>query len=262
MERMSEQPQQFPAPPLRPVDAVPPVTPPVPSTGAHVASWDAPAPGPWGQAPLPMAPGLPQSPVPEERPGFVTGFTPVTLANQVATMGSRLWRSIVRALLGAAFWTGIWWWQRENWGSPWWLLAGYSVTVAMIAFTVWQMVVARKALRRIGQGEALRATAQGLVLHDLDGSRRELDWSQVQVVRVEGHEMGAGPRISVKVPRELAVQLGARPKRWWQRGSAPAVLWQIPLYYLDALPGTIDGALRAFSQGVHGLDVTGLDTFW
>lgn len=217
-------------------------------------------------SPAPTLPGPQQGEllgsVRPELPGFVSQFTPMQLANQVAQMGSQLRRTVLRALFGGAIWTAIWWWQRANWGSPWWLLLGWSVSLVMLAVTLVQMILARRALARIVTGEALRATADGLVLHQLDHSRRELPWQLVQAVRLEGHDFAVGPKIKVTVAREHAELVGAPARRWWQRRTAPAVVWQMPLYYLDALPGTIDGALRAFSQGSHGLDVTGLDSFW
>lgn len=191
-----------------------------------------------------------------EQPGFVVGYTPVRMANQVASMGVKLRSMVLSTLFSALIWTAIWWWQRANWGAPWLLLVGYAVSLLGIVWAVIQLVAARRALRRIPTGEALRLTADGMVTHTVQGERVELNWDEARQIGVWGHEVGAGPRIKVKVARTT------QPKRFWQKASSPAVAWEMPLYYLDALPGTIDGAIRAFSQGRHGLDVTGLDTFW
>ncbi|GEM_PF-2398887 len=212
-----------------------------------------PAPG-YGYAPIGDQPFAEARVV--EAPGFVVGYTPVKMANQVATMGVKLRSMVMGTLFSAVIWTAVWWWQRASWGSPWLLLVGYAISLAGIVWAAFQLFAARRALGRIPVGEALRLTADGMVAHTLDGQRVQLGWHEVRQVGVWGHEVGAGPRIKVLVPRTN------QPRRFWQRPSSPAVAWQMPLYYLDALPGTIDGALRAFSDGRQGLDVTGLDTFW
>lgn len=173
------------------------------------------------------------------REGFVVGFNPVPMANSVATLASTLRGSILWTLLGAAIWTGVWWTQRERWGSPWLLVAGYGISIVLIIVTALRLVNARRNLSRIGRGAALEATRQGLRLHTLEGAVLDLDWSQVRALKAAGLRVGAGPELVVE-----AVQ---------------GKVWSMPLSFLDALPGTIDGGVRAMSGGRHGLDLSGLD---
>lgn len=174
--------------------------------------------------------------------GFVVGFNPVPMANQVATLGLRLRSSILWTLVGAGIWTALWWTQRERWGSPWLLVAGYGVSLVLIIVTALRLLNARRNLSRIGRGAALEATRQGLRLHTLEGAVLDLEWDQVRVLKASGLKVGAGPELVVE-----AVQ---------------GKVWSMPLSFLDALPGTIDGGVRAMSGGRHGLDLSGLDAIF
>ncbi|MEL4505421.1 hypothetical protein AAEX63_10245 [Luteococcus sp. H138] len=177
-----------------------------------------------------------------QAPSFVVGFNPVPMANAVANLASALRRSILFMLLGAAAWTGLWWWKRDEWGSPWLLVAGYAVSLVMIGITAARLLQAQRNLTRIGRGAALEAHRGGLRLHTLEGAVLELTWEQVRALKTAGLKVGAGPELVVE-----AVQ---------------GKVWSMPLSFLDALPGTIDGGVRALSGGRHGLDLSGLDTLF
>lgn len=173
---------------------------------------------------------------------FVVGFNPVPMANAVATLAGKLRASLLWTILGAAVWTGIWWWQRENWGSPWLLVAGYGVSVVLILITLLRLLRARRNLARIGRGAAFEAGHRGLRMHTLEGAMLELEWGQLKALRTAGHKVGAGPEMVVE--------------------ALQGKVWSMPLSFLDALPGTIDGGVRATSNGRHGLDLSGLDALF
>ncbi len=170
---------------------------------------------------------------------FVVSFNAVPMAHRVAELGALLRNRVIWTLLGAAIWTAIWWKQRQEWGSPWLLVAGYGVSLVLIVATLVRLLGARRALARIGRGPALEAGRHGVRLHGLDGSSQDLRWDQVRGMRSRGSKLGVGPRIVAD--------------------ADPAVDWQLPLSFLDALPGTIDAGLRATSGGRVGLDLAGLD---
>ncbi|GAA1390346.1 hypothetical protein [Luteococcus peritonei] len=173
---------------------------------------------------------------------YVVAFNPVPMANAVATLGSKLARSVLWTVLGAAVWTGIWWTQRDSWGTPWLLVAGYGISLLLILITLVRLLVARRKLRRIGSGPALESSQFGLRLHTLEGAVLELAWPQVARLRTAGLKVGSGP--------ELVVE------------ALQGKVWSMPLSFLDALPGTIDGGLRATSGGRFGLDLSGLDALF
>lgn len=170
---------------------------------------------------------------------FVVSFNAVPMAHRVAELGARLRSRIIWTLLGVAVWTAIWWRQREQWGTPWVLVAGYGVSVVLVVATLVRLLGARRALARVGSGPALEAGRHGLRVHALDGSSQDLAWEQVRGLRSRGSKLGVGPRIVVD--------------------AEPAVDWELPLSFLDALPGTVDAGLRATSGGRVGLDLGGLD---
>ncbi|MGO4957250.1 hypothetical protein ACTQ49_08255 [Luteococcus sp. Sow4_B9] len=175
-------------------------------------------------------------------PGYVVGFNPVPMAHAVAQLGSRLRSSILWTVIGAAIWTAVWWWQRENWGSPWLLVAGYAISIVLIVVTAIRLLLARRNLARIGRGPALQAGREGLRLHTLEGAVLDIEWDDVKALRAAGLKVGAGPELVVEA----------------RQGK----VWSMPLSFLDALPGTIDGGVRATSAGRHGLDLSGLDSIF
>ena len=63
-------------------------------------------------------------------------------------------------------------------------------------------------------------------------------WEQVAAVVGRGRSLGRGPSLVVT------------------RHDGPA--WSVPLSFLDAQAGTIDNAIRVFSGGRKGLDISGL----
>ena len=198
----------------------------------------APYDGSMSAGPLPVGP----EPAPDRWPDspftYVVGFNPMPMANAVATLGSTLRRSILWTLLGAVVWTAIWWTQRDSWGTPWLLVAGYGVSLVLILVTLARLLVARRKLYRIGSGPAIEASQYGLRLHTLEGAVLELAWQQVSALRTAGLKVGSGP--------ELVVE------------ALQGKVWSMPLSFFDALPGTIDSGLRATSGGRFGLDMSGL----
>lgn len=176
-----------------------------------------------------------------QKPDFVVGFNPVPMANQVALLGSRLRQGIAWLVVGAVVTGVLWWWQKAN-ISGWYLLGLYSISLVMLGITAARLVGAQRHLGRIGAGPALEAGRQGLVLHQMDGGVVELTWPQVTAVRTAGLKVGAGPEIVVE--------------------TAQGKAWSMPLSFLDALPGTIDGGVRACSAGLFGLDLSGLDSLF
>lgn len=170
---------------------------------------------------------------------FVVGFNPVPAANAVATQGSRLRRSLLWTLFGVALWSGLWFWRRGSVGSIAWLVAGYGVSVLWLLVQLVRLLLARRHLAMIGTGPALEAAPRGLRLHSLDGTVTELDWAQVRALTTAGRKFGVGPQMVVR--------------------TETGPVWRVPLSFLDALPGTIDGGVRACSAGRFGLDLRRLD---
>ncbi|WP_420175961.1 hypothetical protein [Luteococcus sp. OSA5] len=171
--------------------------------------------------------------------GYVVAYNPVPMAHAVAQLASRLWQSALWFVLGLALWGGLWWWQREKWGMPWVLIVLVALGAVRLLVTLVRLLQARRNLGRISQGPALESGRSGLRLHTLEGAVLDLDWDDVKALRVAGLKLAAGPELVVEA----------------RQGK----VWSVPLSFLDALPGTIDGGVRATSAGRHGLDLSGLD---
>jgi hypothetical protein len=80
---------------------------------------------------------------------------------------------------------------------------------------------------------------QGVQPHPRDSALDLVGWGDVSEFAVLGSSIGAGPVV------RLIDAAGNR--------------WEVPVSWLDSLPGTIDSAARAWSGGRTGLDVSGLD---
>ncbi|WP_257478223.1 hypothetical protein [Acidipropionibacterium jensenii] len=88
-------------------------------------------------------------------------------------------------------------------------------------------------------GEPGDSSPEGVPAHPADPALDLVRWPEVAEFAVLGSSLGAGPVV------RLVDSGGHR--------------WEVPVSWLDALPGTIDSAARAWSGGRTGLDVTGLD---
>lgn len=188
-------------------------------------------------------------------------FNPVPAAGRVARHQATRLRLALEALVVVVVGAVIWAVSRKsfNIGTLLGMLVAWLV-LFLILFVIQSLRLrsARKALLTIDEGTALRIDPTGVAmrrsLRDVRGSRTsftdvvadpgesDLDlvaWNRVGQLAVLGTSMGAGPVLRVED------DAGHR--------------WEVALSWLDALPGTIDSAARAWSGGREGLDVSALD---
>lgn len=192
---------------------------------------------------------------------MVVAFNPVPAAGRVARHQATRLRLALEALVVVVVGALIWAVSRKsfNVGTLLGMLLSWLV-LFLILFVIQSLRLrsARKALLTIDEGTALRIDPAGVAvrrsLRDTRGSRAgfsdvatdprepELDlvaWDGVSRLAVLGTSMGAGPVLRVED------DAGHR--------------WEVALSWLDALPGTIDSAVRAWSGGRQGLDASALD---
>jgi hypothetical protein len=113
--------------------------------------------------------------------------------------------------------------------------AGVGYSLLWLVWALIAQVRARRVLRGIGQGIALRIGRWGIDIHGAT-----LPWSAVTAVRaVRRPGSSFGP--------DLVVEDAS--------GAARALPW----LYLDALPGAVDSAVQAYTAGARCLDVSKLD---
>ena len=181
------------------------------------------------------------SPQGSSRQGFVVGFNPVPTANLLATrkriVVMRVISLVVTALIDVAFW----WFTRGNPGPwRWWVIAvSMATAVGYLVFAVVQVRRAGRALKGIGAGEAFVIHRDGIAWDPRGPQAAGPPASQIVFVGTGGRAPVPGTNFVVK--------------------TAGGATYRVPLLYLDALPGTIDGALRAYTGTAVKLDVTSLD---
>lgn len=174
---------------------------------------------------------------PMTMPGeFRVAYNPVPTANRVARQGSLVRRTLVQSLLGAAVWTALVWWQKDRLPAmSWWLVAGYALALVQIGWHVVRLVLARRDLAGIGTGDALIIGVGGITGIRPGAEPVAIPWSQVGSLVGRERVGGRGPDLVIT------------------RHDGDA--WSVPLSYLGVPAGTIDNAVRVFSQGRKGLDL-------
>lgn len=130
------------------------------------------------------------------------------------------------------------------WSSDWspamkWGLIGVwlGLSLVWLIISIVGFARAKRDLALIEQGPALVISPAGIRLHA--PRERQLGWHEISSVRVAGMSLGAGPDLVIGGEEELG---------------------RVPLSFLDALPGSIDSALRAYSLGRVSLDLSSLDS--
>lgn len=189
-----------------------------------------------GSAQQQLAPHLPM------QDALIVGFSPVAAAHQVAALRSGLRRRLISGVISLAIWGALLWWQQNLFGDKWWwwLVISAAITIAIVVVMVVRLVLANRRLGRIGQGEAFRIGREGLLVDP--AAPRLLAWNDITAVKAAGGSADAGAKLVV------------------EHGNGPS--YEVPLMCLDTMPGTLDGALRAYSAGRKGLDVSKLDSIW
>lgn len=218
---------EFPAPSL-PAPGLPaPEIPAADSAARDSAARDSPAPG---------------IPAPEAYGGdtFRVAFNPVPTANRVAELGGRLRATIWRSLLVAALLTAFYVWKASSLGgwSVTLLVVAWVPTIALITWYAVKLAGARRNLAGIGTGDALVIGRAGIEGVTPGQSSERMPWGEIASVAAASGGLGREPDLVV------TRHDGRR--------------WSVPLAFLDAQVGTIDNAVRVFSGGRKGLDVTNL----
>lgn len=181
-------------------------------------------------------------PVAPPQPGtFVVGYNPVPTANLVSTRRTRMMMRIVSLAITLAINALFLYFTRDQGGAWRWWVAGVStaISVVYLAVSVIQVWRASRALARIGHGEALQIGRDGLVF-DPQGQGVVIPAEQLAFFGTGGRAPVPGSNLVIR--------------------TTDGAQFRVPLMYLDAMPGTLDGAIRAYSGGRLELDVSSLDS--
>ncbi len=168
---------------------------------------------------------------------FVASNAPTALLAR----GARLHRLSVRALRGALSFvlvSAVFYLLQRGTPMAAWLGVGSVVLALFLVAAVVTWLLSRRVnvlVRRVPIGRAFSLDAAGVRW----GDGTTVAWPAVRSIAIGGRHPLAGPDLIVTAEdgRRLAVGLDT----------------------IDALPGTIDSAIRAFSGGRRRLDLSGLD---
>ncbi|MGL5406751.1 MAG: hypothetical protein ACRDAX_08250 [Propionibacteriaceae bacterium] len=162
------------------------------------------------------------------------GFNPVPAAERVAR-----WHAIVKSrliiLTLLAIASVALWFFRRSWLSEFSWLLGFMAVASVIwiaaAWLLWY--VSKKDLKALEEGIALSLTYQGVALRG-----QQIAWEEVTRVVARSGGPWRSPLLIV------------------EHRNLPSL--SLPLDYLDRSPGELDNAIRAFTRGRLGLDLSGI----
>jgi hypothetical protein len=167
---------------------------------------------------------------------LTVGFNPLPAAERVAYYNGQVRSRLLWLGMAIVICLALWLWQagQLNLGQSLALFgAGIGYSLIWLLIAVIGLITARTVLNRIGQGLAMNIGRWGIGVLDSSAS-----WSQITEITTTRGGIGTGPALVVK--------------------TTQGDLKRIPLMHLDAMPGTIDAAVRAYSGGSRWLDTSRL----
>lgn len=174
---------------------------------------------------------------------MLVSYTPVAMARRVAMLRSlmlRQWLGVGISLLISVVWWFIF--RPEIYSLLFWLLIGsVGLSLIRVLLSIVRLWRARRTASQVPLGPAFQIDNHGIVLASVATGQR-IGWPDVRLVKGRDRLFNPGPKL------EFA----------WQEGGR----WSVPIIMLDAPPKLIDSALRAFSLGRFGLDLSAVGDIW
>ncbi|WP_341728082.1 hypothetical protein [Brooklawnia sp.] len=191
----------------------------------------------------PGAAATPQVSRPPTEAGMLVSYSPVAMAKRAAGIRKNLDRSTVGGVISLVITGVIYYFARpETTSAFFWLLVGNAVyTVVRIIVKFVKLKRARRATAQVPLGPAFQIDDQGLVASTVPEGER-IGWEQVTSIAGVNKMLSPGPRLEFR----------------WDADRS----WSVPIIVLDSSPSSIDSALRAFSLGRFGLDLSSVDDIW
>ncbi len=179
---------------------------------------------------------------------FVVSYSSQRAYQRARKLGAAVRSRVIGLLITAAVCGGIWWWRKDDMTTEnvywmfdmttenvyWMFGVALGISVVLIAITTIRWALAKRELSNIGIGPAFVMVRQGIML-----PQGRVAWPEVT-------EIGLRTRFGKAFPSFYVAGLGL-PR------------WETSTGNLDVLPGTIDAAVRALSNGEASLDLTKLD---
>lgn len=173
---------------------------------------------------------------------MLVSHSPVAMAKRAGGLRARLLPSWLRLIFSVLLSVGWYLWQRPSISDvlAWLLVASVVVSGMRVMANIVMLRRARIATSRIPLGPAFKIEPDAIVVSTCPGGQR-IAWERVTAVHGVDKFFSPGPRFQVV----------------WDDGS-----FEVPLIELDAAPSTIDSALRAYSRGRFGLDLSRVKALW
>ena len=175
--------------------------------------------------------------------GMLVSHSPVAMAQRAAGFRSLLFRQWMGVAVSLGI-SAVWWLLfKPPQGSFlfWLLVASVGLSLARVLTTIVKLRRARRTTAQVPMGPAFQIDNRGVVLASVPSGQR-VNWPDVRQVAGRNALFNPGPRLEFR----------------WEVDQS----WSVPIIVLDASPSTIDSALRAFSQGRFGLDLSRVDKIW
>jgi hypothetical protein len=163
-------------------------------------------------------------------------FDPTSARDKVRRRRRQLVSRAVSLGLTVLILLGIYLWQRSKGGSVSLVVSLVVLGLSLAWFLGYlvSLVLARRALRRVGTGIALRIGRPGV---EVDGVY--VPWTEVTALAAVRGRWGRSPRLQVS-----------------RTGGLPL---SVPFDQIQVRPATLDMTARAYSAGRHGVDLEALD---
>lgn len=182
------------------------------------------------------------SATPSTPTGMLVSHSPVAMAKRAGGLRAKLLPSWLGLIFSVALSVAWYLWQRPTASDllTWLLVASVVASAVRVVVNIVMLRRARIATSRIPLGPAFKIEPEGMVLATCPGGER-VAWERITAVHGVDKFFSPGPRFEVL----------------WDGGR-----FEVPIIELDAAPSTIDSAMRAYSRGRFGLDLSGVKALW
>jgi hypothetical protein len=164
-------------------------------------------------------------------------YDPAQLSAKVRRRRRGMWSRLVSLVITVLILVGLYFFGGEGLRAAGFLAVfgvALAISVAWFLGYLIAYLLARRQLRRIGSGTAVRIGRPGVQVAGVYAP-----WAEVAALTMVTRRFGRHPRLELR-----------------RTSGAPA---SVPLDQIEVLPATLDSTARAYSGGRHGVDLVALE---